>query len=138
MGKFAVSDTKEQALISLMDRLGIKEEQLEEKFIRGSGNGGQKINKTSSCVYLKHLPTSIEIKCQRTRSQSLNRFHARMELCDKIQEQTEGEESKKQREIAKIRRQKSRRTRKSKEKILADKQKHSVVKQNRKKVSSKD
>ncbi len=138
MGKFAVSDAKEQSLVALMESLGLKDEEIEEKFIRGSGNGGQKINKTSSCVYLKHIPSNLEIKCQRTRSQALNRYHARVELCEKVMEQKRDVRSKKLREISKIRRQKSTRARKSKEKILADKQKHAKVKSNRKKVTSSD
>ena len=104
-----------------MERLGIKENDLIEKFILGSGSGGQKINKTSSCVYLKHLPTGIEIKCQRERSRELNRYYARKELCDRIEEKIEHKKSERQQMIEKIRRQKRRRSRKSKEKMLAAK-----------------
>ena len=68
-----------------MQQLGIHEEDLVEKFIRGTGHGGQKINKTSSCVYLKHVPTCIEIKCQLNRSRLVNRELARTELCDRIE-----------------------------------------------------
>ena len=138
MGKFSVSDSKEQALLRTMAQLKIEEEDLLEKFIRGSGHGGQKINKTSSCVYLKHIPSGIEVKTQRTRSQSLNRYYARVELCEKILDNIEGEKSKRQREIAKIRRQKNRRSRKSKEKILADKQNRSTIKINRQKIKGED
>src|SRR6267154_819885 len=104
-----------------MDRLGIKDGDLIEKFILGSGSGGQKINKTSSCVYLKHIPTGIEIKCQRERSRALNRYYARKELCDRIEEKIEDKKSERQQMIEKIRRQKRRRSRKSKEKMLAAK-----------------
>jgi protein subunit release factor B len=104
-----------------MDRLGIKDGDLIEKFILGSGSGGQKINKTSSCVYLKHIPTGIEIKCQRERSRELNRYYARKELCDRIEEKIEDKKSERQQMIEKIRRQKRRRSRKSKEKMLAAK-----------------
>ena len=104
-----------------MERLGIKENDLIEKFILGSGSGGQKINKTSSCVYLKHLTTGIEIKCQRERSRELNRYYARKELCDRIEEKIEHKKSERQQMIEKIRRQKRRRSRKSKEKMLAAK-----------------
>ncbi len=104
-----------------MDRLGIKQDDLIEKFILGSGKGGQKINKTSSCVYLKHIPTSIEIKCQRDRSREMNRYYARKELCDRIEESISEEKSERQKAIEKIRRQKRRRSRKSKEKMLAGK-----------------
>ena len=111
-----------------MERLGIREGDLIEKFILGSGSGGQKINKTSSCVYLKHLPTGIEIKCQRERSRELNRYYARKELCDRLEEKIENKKSEKQQLIEKIRRQKRRRSRKSKEKMLATKKKQSEKK----------
>jgi protein subunit release factor B len=124
----ALSKGKEDELFLRMERLGIKEEDLIEKFILGSGSGGQKINKTSSCVYLKHVPTGIEIKCQRDRSRTMNRFLARRELCEKLESQFSEEKSKKQMAIEKIRRQKRRRSRKSKEKMLANKQKQSEKK----------
>jgi peptide chain release factor len=104
-----------------MDSLGIKEGDLIEKFILGSGSGGQKINKTSSCVYLKHIPTGIEIKCQRERSREMNRYYARKELCNRLEEKIENKKSERQQETEKIRRQKRRRSRKSKEKMLAAK-----------------
>ncbi|MBU4343603.1 MAG: peptide chain release factor-like protein, partial [Candidatus Omnitrophica bacterium] len=69
---FSVSTGKEAALKTKMALLGIKEADLEEKFIRSSGKGGQKVNKSSTCVYLKHKPTGIEVKCQKERSQVLN------------------------------------------------------------------
>ena len=124
--------SKEQELAARMERLGIKEEDLVEKFILGSGSGGQKINKTSSCVYLKHLPTGIEVKCQKDRSRELNRFLARRELCEKIEETVLKEKSKKRQEIEKIRRQKRRRSRKAQEKILATKKHRSEIKNLRK------
>jgi protein subunit release factor B len=111
-----------------MQRLGIKDEDLVEKFILGSGSGGQKINKTSSCVYLKHIPSGIEVKCQRERSRELNRYYARRDLCDKIEEKIEHKKSERQQMIEKIRRQKRRRSRKSKEKMLATKKQQSEKK----------
>jgi len=77
---FAVSEEKNRWLQERMETLGIREKDIEEKFVRSSGSGGQKVNKTSTCVYLRHIPTGIEIKCMRERSQSLNRFLARREL----------------------------------------------------------
>lgn len=77
-----VSPEKRLALTRRMDALQIKEAEIIEKFIRGNGRGGQKINKTSSCVYLKHQPTGLEVKCQQERSREMNRFLARRELCD--------------------------------------------------------
>lgn len=121
-----------------MESLGIKATDLIEKFILGSGSGGQKINKTSSCVYLKHIPTGIEIKCQRARSREMNRVYARRELCDRIEEMDENKQSAKQQEIEKVRRQKRRRSRKSKEKMLATKKQVSEKKNLRQTPRAKD
>ena len=68
-----------------MEELGIFEKDIEEKFVRSSGHGGQNVNKTSTCVYLKHIPTGIEVKCMKDRSQSINRFLARRELIKKFE-----------------------------------------------------
>jgi protein subunit release factor B len=85
---FPVSEEKNRWLQERMKVLGIYEKDIEEKFIRSSGSGGQKVNKTSTCVYLKHIPTGIEIKCMRERNQSLNRFLARRELIFKLEKQS--------------------------------------------------
>lgn len=122
---------KEEELSRRMEHLGIKEEDLLEKFILGSGKGGQKINKTSSCVYLKHLPSGEEVKCQRERSRELNRYYARKELCERLEQKLFQEKSEKQQKIEKIRRQKRRRSRRSKEKMLAEKKGRSDIKQGR-------
>ncbi|MFZ3137658.1 MAG: peptide chain release factor-like protein [Thermodesulfovibrionales bacterium] len=82
---FAVSEEKNKWLREHMEALGIQEKDIEEKFIRSSGHGGQNINKTATCVYLKHLPTGIEVKCMQDRSQSINRFLARRELVKRIE-----------------------------------------------------
>ncbi|MDQ7836967.1 MAG: peptide chain release factor-like protein [Thermodesulfobacteriota bacterium] len=84
MPAFAISEEKNKWLTETMEALGIQEKDIEEKFIRSSGKGGQKVNKTSTCVYLKHLPTGIEVKCMKDRSQSINRFLARRELAERI------------------------------------------------------
>lgn len=81
---FAVSEEKNRWLREKMEALGIHEKDVEEKFVRSSGKGGQKVNKTSTCVYLKHIPTGIEVKCMKDRSQSINRFLARRELVKRI------------------------------------------------------
>jgi protein subunit release factor B len=121
MSIFSVTSAKEEALKELMESLHIREEDIEESFIRSSGKGGQHVNKTSTCVYLKHLPTGIEVKCQEGRSQALNRYRARLLLVKKIDELIRGKESAEQQRIEKIRRQKKRRSKRSKEKMLADK-----------------
>jgi len=121
--QFSVSKAKEQALRVKMERLGIRERDLEEKFIRSSGRGGQKVNKTSSCVYLKHRPTGIEVKCQQERSQARNRFLARRILANKIETRILGKLSEERKRIEKIRRQKRRRSKRAKEKMLRDKRK---------------
>jgi len=128
VSKFGVTRAKEQQLVARMADLGIREEDLVEKFILGSGPGGQKLNKTSSCVYLLHRPTGIEVKCRQTRSQALNRFHARRELCARIEERELGRRSARMRAIARIRRQKQRRSRRQKEKVLAAKHQRSLKK----------
>jgi len=127
-----ISTEKQLELQERMERLGIREDDLIEKFILGSGKGGQKINKTSSCVYLKHLPSGIEIKCQKERSRELNRFYARRDLCEKIEYSLLKEKSEKQKEIAKIRRQKKRRTRKTQVKLIEQKRQRSYIKSLRK------
>lgn len=129
-----VSKEKQETLEKRMEKLEVFEDDLIEKFILGSGNGGQKINKTASCVYLKHIPTGIEVKCQQDRSREMNRFFARRELCEKIAAKVHGEKTKKEREIQKIRQQKKRRSRRMKQKILEEKRRHSETKSLRKKV----
>ncbi len=131
-----LSKEKQAALQARMLSLDIREDDLIEKFIQGSGSGGQKINKTSSCVYLKHIPTAIEVKCQRERSREMNRFHARRELCDTIDEIRNGETSKRQQAIEKIRRQKRQKSRRQKQRMVADKRLLSVKKQNRRPTDS--
>lgn len=116
-------------LVERMNRVGVQESDLVEKFILGSGSGGQKINKTSSCVYIKHIPSGIEIKCQQCRSRELNRLYARRELCTRLEELLFKEKSSKRMESEKIRRQKRRRSRKSKEKMLANKKIQGTKKQ---------
>ena len=138
MGIFKVSEKTEAELRSRMERLGILESDLEERFIRGSGKGGQKINKTSSTVQLIHRPSGIEVRCQRERSQAMNRFYARRELCDRLEAKILGIASRKRQEVEKIRRQKRRRSRRGKEKMLEGKRKRAESKAGRKKVVSSD
>jgi len=121
MASFGVSPDKEEALLRKMGELGIRESDLAEKFIRSGGHGGQNVNKVATCVYLKHLPTGIEVKCQQERSQALNRFLARRILADKVERLIRGKKSEEEQRIAKIKRQKRKRSKRAKEKMLAEK-----------------
>ena len=114
-----LSSRKEEELRQRMEKLGILDEDLVEKFIRGSGSGGQKVNKTASCVYLKHEPSGIEIKCQQDRSRVMNRYIARKELCEQLAEIALGIKSKRQQSQEKIRRPSSATTRASRSRSSA-------------------
>ena len=115
---FPVSEEKIKELQERMTALGLREEDIEERFVRSSGSGGQKVNKTSTCVYLRHRPTGIEVKCMKERSQSLNRFLARRELVGRI-EKASGLLTREEVKVKKIRRQKSKRRKKSRLKYQA-------------------
>jgi protein subunit release factor B len=129
-----VSTEKWNALNARLASLGIDEKDLHERFIRASGPGGQNVNKTSTCVALTHLPSAITVRCQEERTQGLNRYRARKLLADKVEEMRLGAESRRQKEIAKIRRQKKVRSRRAKEKMLVEKHQRSEIKQARKGV----
>ncbi len=118
MMNFGVRKSKEDALKERMKKFDIRESDIDEKFIRSGGKGGQNVNKTSTCVYLKHRPSGVEVKCQDERSQALNRFLARRRLVNKIETLILGKESLERKRIEKIRRQKRRRSRRAKEKML--------------------
>jgi len=107
-----------------MERLAVREEDLEERFIRSRGKGGQNVNKVSTCVVLRHGPSGVVVKCQRERSQALNRFLARRDLLDKLEARARGVAEAGAAERARIRRQKRRRSRRAKEKLLAAKRAH--------------
>ena len=128
---FGVTHKKLNILQDKMKSLKIYEKDLEEKFIRSSGKGGQNVNKNSTCVYLKHIPTGITGKCQKERYQGLNRFIARRLIADKIEAIILKKKSEEQKRIAKIRKQKKKRSKRAKEKMLAEKKKQSSKKASR-------
>jgi protein subunit release factor B len=121
MSAFPVSPEKENQLAQRMAALDVREADIEESFVRSGGHGGQNVNKTSTCVMLLHRPTGVQVKCQETRQQGLNRFIARRLLLDKIEAAKNGFVAAQRAEIEKIRRQKRKRSRRAKNKMLADK-----------------
>ena len=121
MSLFPISPEKETQLLRRMTALGVRETDIEESFVRSGGHGGQNVNKTSTCVMLLHRPTGLQVKCQATRQQGLNRFLARRLLLDKIEARKTGFVAAQRAEIEKIRRQKRKRSRRAKARMLADK-----------------
>ena len=112
MPDFAVSPEKNRWLHERMAALGVREEDLEETFVRSSGSGGQHVNKTATCVQILHRPSGIRVRASRERSQSLNRFLARRELLEQL-EAVQGGITREMKQIQKLRRQKDRRRRRS-------------------------
>ena len=125
-----------QPLLEKSVKLKIRPEDIVERFVRGSGSGGQKINKNSSCVVLKHIPSGIEVRCQRHREQSSNRLSAYKLLILKVEEKFLGAESLRAKKTFKIIKQKQKRTKRAKEKMLREKKSRGEVKLGRRSVGS--
>ena len=134
MNAFPVSPDKETQLLQRMASLGVREADLEETFVRSGGHGGQNVNKTATCGMLLHRPSGLQVKCQATRQQGLNRFLARRLLLDKLEALRTGQVAAERARIEKIRRQKRRRSRRAKQRMLADKAQHAAKKQARRSV----
>ena len=118
---FPVSPEKTQALAARMAALGVREDDLDEQFVRSGGKGGQNVNKVATCVVLRHRPSGLQVKCQEARSQAMNRFLARRLLCEKLDAQRRGVASAAEQARERIRRQKRRRSRRAKQRMLAGK-----------------
>ena len=131
MASFPVSSDKEKQLAERMLALGVREQDIDEQFVRSSGAGGQNVNKVSSCVMLHHRPTGFRVKCQQERSQGLNRFLARRILLDKIEAKVSSVKTAEQQRIEKIRRQKRKRSRRAKLRMLDDKHRQAEKKDRR-------
>ncbi len=129
--RFPVGPEKEAELLARLERLGVREQDLLEKFVRSSGPGGQNVNKTSTAVYLKHLPTGIEVRSQEARSQGLNRYSARKKLAELLEARRTGQVTAREKAIFKLRKQKRRRSRRAKEKVLDHKHHQSAKKAER-------
>ena len=113
MINFGVTERKRQELELRMHKCNLLENDIEEKFVRSSGAGGQKVNKTSSCVHLKHIPSGLSVKVQKSRSQGLNRYYARKQMCELLENKLLGKESPKAKKLEKIKKQKNRRRRRT-------------------------
>src|SRR5712691_5839229 len=124
MSSFPVSPDKLAQLQKRMNSLGVKEAEIEETFVRSGGAGGQKVNKSSSCVMLLHRPTGLRVKSQTTRHQAMNRFLARRLLLDKIERMRKGYVEAERARVEKVRRQKRKRSSPAKQRMLADKARH--------------
>jgi peptide chain release factor len=131
MSTFPVTPEKETQLARRMAEFGILENDLEESFVRSGGHGGQNVNKVNTCVVLVHRPTGLQVRCQETRQQGLNRFLARKLLLDRIEEKRNGFVAAERARIEKIRRQKRKRSRRARQRMLADKAHHAAKKAGR-------
>jgi protein subunit release factor B len=131
MPDYPVSQSSVEELQARLLKLGIREQDLDEQFVRSGGHGGQNVNKVATCVILTHRPSGLTVRCQEERTQAMNRYRARRRLADKMEEKLLGAASRQRQEIERIRRQKRKRSRRAKQKMLQNKHHRSEIKQNR-------
>jgi protein subunit release factor B len=136
MSTFEVATDKETQLAQRMASLGVREADIEESFVRSGGHGGQNVNKVATCVMLLHRPSGVQVKCQETRQQGLNRFLARKLLLDKIESMRKQRLAAERARVEKLRRQKRRRSHGAKERMLAGKSRRSAKKEFRRRVAA--
>jgi peptide chain release factor len=119
MINFGITDRKKEDLEQRMQKCNLFEKDIAEKFVKSSGSGGQKVNKSSTCVQLKHIPSGLAVKVQKSRSQGLNRYYARKQMCELLENKLLGKESPEAKKLEKIRKQKNRRRRRTEKRCVA-------------------
>lgn len=128
---FPVTSDKAAELAALMAKWGLREDDIDESFIRSGGHGGQNVNKVSSCVVLTHRPSGLTVRCERERSQGMNRFIARRLLCEKMELKIMGAKAAAMAEREKLRRQKRKRSKRAKAKMVEAKRHRGAIKAGR-------